>query len=177
VKRPSCRDACAQALHRSATSAPASAHQQLGESPDRRGSWTSVAEGNCVVERRGGEQPDAKSQPINKTKLNPIRPDTTASLLVKDEAPDRKPIREGQGDFGSPRCFPAGAAQGRCRVVGDGTVGSWGDVKRGTRPGKGGGVHLRERSEEPQPGGVRVLVVVKKRGNARGAKGDRKVEA
>ena len=28
----------------------------------------SVAEGNCVVERRGGEQPEAKDQSINKDK-------------------------------------------------------------------------------------------------------------
>ena len=124
-------------------SAPASAHQQLGGSPDRRESWTSVAEGNCVVERRGGEQPEANNQSISKTMLNSIRPDTTASPLAKDEARDRKPTREGQGNFGSPRCYPASASQGVCRVIGDGMEGSWSDVKWGTRPGKGGEVHLR----------------------------------
>jgi hypothetical protein len=43
-------------------------------------------EGNCVVERRGGEQPEAKVQSINKTMMNSIRPDALASLLLKGEA-------------------------------------------------------------------------------------------
>ena len=113
------------------------------EVPTGGKSWTSVAEGNCVVERRGGEQPEANNQSISKTMLNSIRPDTTVSPLAKDEARDRKPTREGQGNFGSPRCYPASASQGVCRVIGDGMEGSWSDVKWGTRPGKGGEVHLR----------------------------------
>jgi hypothetical protein len=46
----------------------------------------SVAEGNCVVERRGGEQPEAKDQSINKTMLNSIRPDALASRQMYGEA-------------------------------------------------------------------------------------------
>ena len=42
---------------RSGPSAPESVHQQRGESPRRTEHWLSVAEGNCVVERWGGEQP------------------------------------------------------------------------------------------------------------------------
>src|SRR6266481_1167506 len=76
-------------------SAPESAHQQWGESPHRTEHWLSVVEGNCVVERRGGEQPEANCQSINKTMLNTIRPDALASLLGKGEAQNRKPTREG----------------------------------------------------------------------------------
>jgi hypothetical protein len=42
--------------------APESAHQQRGESPRRTEHWLSVAEGNCVVERRGGGQLEANNQ-------------------------------------------------------------------------------------------------------------------
>src|SRR5271165_1878927 len=38
--------------------APESAHQQWGGSPHRTEHWLSVVEGNCVVERRGGRQPE-----------------------------------------------------------------------------------------------------------------------
>ena len=56
----------------------------------------SVAEGNCVVERRGGEQPEANDQSINKTMMNSIRPDALASLLLKGEAENG--IRPGKGE-------------------------------------------------------------------------------
>ena len=62
-------------------------------------------------------------------------------------------------------------------MVGDRMVGSWSEVKWGTRSGRGSGVHPRERGEEPRPEGVRVLIVAKKSRNGDGAKGDRKVEA
>ena len=51
-----------------------------------RSTGLSVAEGNCVVERRGGEQPEAKDQSINKTMMNSIRPDALASLHQNGEA-------------------------------------------------------------------------------------------
>jgi hypothetical protein len=62
-------------------------------------------------------------------------------------------------------------------MIGDRMVGSWSEVKWGTRSGQGGGVHVLRRSEEPRPEGVRVLVGAKKSRNGDGAKGDRKVEA
>jgi hypothetical protein len=62
-------------------------------------------------------------------------------------------------------------------MVGDRMVRRWGEVKWGTRSGKGGGVHGCSRPEEPRPEGVRVLVVARKSRNGDGAKGDRKVEA
>ena len=80
--------------------APESAHQQWGESPHRTEHWLSVVEGNCVAERRGGEQPETNCQSINKTMLNTIRPDALASLRRMSEAQNRTPTREGQGNFG-----------------------------------------------------------------------------
>jgi hypothetical protein len=65
------------------------------KSPSDRSTGLFVAEGNCVVERRGWEQPEAKDQSINKTMLNSIRPDALASLHLKGEA--RNGIRPGKG--------------------------------------------------------------------------------
>ena len=55
-------------------------------------------------------------------------------------------------------------------------VGSWSDMNQGSRFGKGTAFMTGRRSEEPYPKGDRAFVVAKKRGNARGAKGSRKVE-
>jgi hypothetical protein len=77
-------------------SAPESAHQQWGGSPHRTEHWLSVAEGNCVAERRGGEQPEANDQSIIKKMMNSIRPDALASLLAKGEAQNGK--RPGKGE-------------------------------------------------------------------------------
>jgi hypothetical protein len=56
----------------------------------------SVAEGNCVAERRGGEQPEANDQSIINKMMNSIRPDALASLLGKGEA--RNGSRPGKGE-------------------------------------------------------------------------------
>ena len=56
----------------------------------------SVAEGNCVAERRGGEQPEANNQSIINKMMNSIRPDALASLLSKGEA--RNGSRPGKGE-------------------------------------------------------------------------------
>ena len=75
--------------------APESAHQQRGESPCRTEHWLSVAEGNCVAERRGGEQPEANNQSIINKMMNSIRPDALASLLGYGEAQDgSRPVGE-----------------------------------------------------------------------------------
>lgn len=63
------------------------------------------------------------------------------------------------------------------RWVGDRMAGSWSDMNQGSRPGKGTAFMAEKRPEELCPGGDRASIVVKKRGNARGAKGGRKVEA
>ena len=64
----------------------------------------SVAEGNCVVERRGGEQPEAKDQSIIKTMMNSIRPDALASLLENGEA--KNGTRPVKGEPEEPRLIP-----------------------------------------------------------------------
>ena len=50
-------------------------------------------------------------------------------------------------------------------------------MNQGSRFGKGTVFMASRGSEEPCPKGDRASVVAKKRGNARGAKGGRKVEA
>ena len=62
-------------------------------------------------------------------------------------------------------------------VGGDRMVGSWSDMNQGSRTGKGTALKVCSRPEELYPGGDRASVVAKKRSNARGAKGGRKVEA
>jgi hypothetical protein len=62
-------------------------------------------------------------------------------------------------------------------VGGDRMVGSWSDMNQGSRFGKGTAFMTGRGSEEPCPKGDRAFVVARKRGNARGAKGGRKVEA
>ena len=55
-------------------------------------------------------------------------------------------------------------------------VGSWSDMNQGSRSGKERRSWLQVEPEEPCPEGDRASVVAQKRGNARGAKGGRKVE-
>ena len=62
-------------------------------------------------------------------------------------------------------------------VGGDRMVGSWSDMNQGSRSGKERRSWLQVEPEEPRPEGDRASVVAQKRGNARGAKGGRKVEA
>ena len=66
---------------------------------------------------------------------------------------------------------------GMHRVVGDRMVRSWSDMNQGSRTGKGTAFMVCRRPEELCPGGDRASIVAKKRGNARGVKGGRKVEA
>ena len=67
--------------------------------------------------------------------------------------------------------------EGVHRVGGDRMAGSWSDINQGSLFGKGMDFMDREETEEPCPKGDRAFVRAKKRGNARGAKGGRKVEA
>ena len=159
-------------------SAPESAHQQWGGSPHRTEHWMSVAEGNCVAERRGGEQPEANDQSIIKKMMNSIRPDALASLLVKGEAQNGSRPGKGTAATSRPDLRQAvSVGTGVHGVGGDRMVGSWSDMNQGSRIGKGTAFMTGRGSEEPCPKGDRAFVVAKKRGNARGAKGGRKVEA
>jgi len=65
-------------------SAPVKVENKRGASPRREEVWLLVAEGNCVVARRGGEQPEANDSSV--TQVNSIRPVALASLLGKGEA-------------------------------------------------------------------------------------------
>jgi len=62
-------------------------------------------------------------------------------------------------------------------VGGDRMVRSWSDMNQGSRSGKERRSWLQVEPEEPRPEGDRACVVAQKRGNARGAKAGRKVEA
>ena len=117
-------------------------------------------------------------QSINKAMLNTIRPDALASLRRVSEAQNRTPTRQGQGNFGDLSSGETvSAGEGKHGVGGDRMAGSWSDMNQGSRFGKGTAFMTDERSEEPCPKGDRAFVRAKKRGNARGAKGGRKVEA
>ena len=61
-------------------------------------------------------------------------------------------------------------------VGGDRMAGSWSDMNQGSEPGEGTAFKAESGSEELCPGADRAFIVAKKRGNARGAKGGRKVE-
>jgi hypothetical protein len=134
-------------------SAPESAHQQRGESPRRTEHWLSVAEGNCVVERRGGGQPEANNQSIIKKMMNSIRPDALASLLGKGEAQNGS--RPGKGDR-QLRDLTCGetvsAGTGVHGVGGDRMVGSWSDMNQGSRTGQGAAFMAARRARRTVPG-------------------------
>ena len=129
-------------------------------------------------ERKGGEQPEANDQSINKTMLNSIRPRCIGAPAPVWRSQERKPSREGRAAIARPIPGENREQQiGMHRVVGDRMVRSWSDMNQGSRTGKGTLFMDRGRPEELYPGGDRASVVAKKRGNARGAKGGRKVEA
>jgi hypothetical protein len=78
--------------------------KQWGGSPHRTEHWLSVAEGNCVVERRGGKQPEANDQSIIKEMMNSIRPNALASLLGKGEAQNGSLPGKGRGQLRDLTC-------------------------------------------------------------------------
>ena len=118
-----------------------------------------AAEGNCVVVRRGGEQPEADLR--SQTRVNPIRFTTAASLLASGEA-----CRTSGNRF-----LPHPSFTGEKRAVVDGWGENAGKVSCGRVeicPGR----NSRERSRAE----VRAVIVAMKRGNACGARDGRKVE-
>jgi len=118
-----------------------------------------AAGGNCVVERRGGEQPEADLR--SQTKVNPIRFTTAASLLGNGEA----------CRMSGNRFLLHPSLRREKRDVVDGWGENAGKVSCGSVescPGR----NPRERNRAA----VRAAIVVMKRGNSRGAKGGRKVE-
>jgi len=139
--------------------------------------WLSVAESNCVVERRGGEQLEANSQSITNKMMNSIRPYALASLLGNGEAGDRTLTLEGMAT--PTTCTAARAVNavttGVHGVVGDGMDGSYCDVNQGSPAGVRKVFMIGISGPKSLPEGDRASIVVKKRGNSRGAKGGRKL--
>lgn len=80
-----------------AARAPVKAIEQSGESPDQSIRYRSVAEGNCVFNRKGGEQLEAKEQSV--TQVNLIRPSLSGSgranrePLISRDNPDEAQLR------------------------------------------------------------------------------------
>ena len=110
--------------------------------------------------------------------MNSIRPDALASLLLNSEAKNGNRPVKGERKFRDLSLASTVSSRiGMHGVVGDRMVGSWRDMNQGSRTGKGTAFMICGRPEELCPGGDRASVVAKKRGNARGAKGGRKVEA
>src|SRR5208282_1258970 len=120
--------------------------------------WLSVAEGNCVAERRGGEQPEANNQSIIKKMMNSIRPDALASLLGKGEAQNGSRPGKGQWQFRDLDCGEHSERRtGVHGVGGDRMVGSWSDMNQGSLFGKGTAFMTGRGSEEPYPKGDRAF--------------------
>jgi hypothetical protein len=110
--------------------------------------------------------------------LNSIRPDAMASLLRCGEAKNGNRPVKGERKFRDLSLESTVSSRiGMHGVIGDRMVGSWSNMNQGSRTGKGTAFMVCGRPEELYPGGDRASVVAKKRGNARGAKGGRKVEA
>jgi len=65
------------------SSAPVKVIELSGESPDRGIRYRPVANGNCVFNRKCGEQPTANEQSV--TLVNSIRPNLSGSLLETGE--------------------------------------------------------------------------------------------
>ena len=118
-----------------------------------------AAGGNCVVVRRGGEQPEA--DPRSQTQVNPIRHAIAASLLGSGEACRMSGDRSGRHSSSAVRNGLLGVAGVRTR--GRFHDGPLRPVRAGSRASGAGA-------------GVRAVIVARKRGNACGAKGGRKVE-
>ena len=111
--------------------------------------------------------------------MNSIRPDALASLLLSGEAQNGIRPEKGERQIRD-LCSGERSEQreiGMHGVIGDRTVGSWSEMNQGSRAGEERRSWPQVGPEEPCPEGDRASVVAKKRGNARGAKGGRKVEA
>ena len=88
----------------------------------------------------------------------------------------RRPVKGKATSATSSSGETVSAGEGMYGVGGDRMAGSWSDMNQGSLFGKGTAFMTGRGSEEPYPKGDRAFVRAKKRGNARGAKGGRKVE-
>ena len=67
-------------------SAPVKAIEQSGGSPDQSIRYHSVVEGNCVFNRKGGEQPETNEQSVAKANLILAKP--VGERASKSRTPD-----------------------------------------------------------------------------------------
>jgi hypothetical protein len=149
-------------------------------------------EGYCAVATRGGELPEVNNPSVTTwhetmTQSEPDSAMPTGEPASAERSPDHDPRRTDSLDL---RCGVRFSGQRprterereRAQMTWPGRQGGWGQKgwkcgrdKQGDPPGS-------ERSSWPNGpknclAGVRASIVAKKRGNARGAKGCRKVEA
>jgi len=111
--------------------------------------------------------------------LKPIRPTTLTSLREQDEVENRSRSAKLRGNLVTSWGGETVSTSGReLQVFGGRMAGRHCEVNQGSRSGNSDEVHgLVIRSEESCPEGDRAFVGATKRGNARGAKGGRDVEA
>ena len=128
----------------------------------KRSALRLAAGGNCVVARRGGEQPEADSQSTTEvpTSVNSIRPAIPASLLAKGEA------LGGRKSVSLFRPHPASRGEDR------GVEGEW---RWNVRKGSWLRIESRRGGRREPPCGSQSIHSSDEAGNDRGAKGCRKV--
>ena len=151
---------------------------QGGESPLQVNLHRPVADRNCVVARRGGEQWKANGVVRSDSKLD-------SAMLTGEPARERRSPDLCEQEAHDAEKVGVKAIMGGSWVVGDGRL--WRDgTREARRPARRKrekgfqGTALREEQNGPRGrahrAGVRALVVAMKPGNAGGAKGCRKVE-
>jgi len=110
--------------------------------------------------------------------MNSIRPHALASLHLNGEAKNgNRPVKGERTIRDLSLESTVSSRIGVRGVIGDRMVRSWSAMNQGSRAGKERRSWPLRGPEEPCPEGDRASVVARKRGNARGAKGGRKVEA
>jgi len=102
---------------------------------------------------------------------------TSTNLLASGEVSPFRLLAVNECFRGSPAAPFSSAADEVHGVVEDGMVGKWCELSRESPAGAEPEFMTHDGSEEPGHGAVRAPIVVSKRGNARGAKGSRKMEA
>jgi hypothetical protein len=146
----------------------------------RRLRFDPVADRNCVAARRGGEHRKANVRSV--TQVNSIRPIVVASLQAKGEAdvPQSSQQRDGNGravsvaDVGSKTQTHGFRHDGGCLE----TERREGSIHEAKRPAGNQTAFIVLRVDaKSRPAGVRAFIVATKRGNARGAKGRRKMDS
>ena len=102
---------------------------------------------------------------------------TTTNLRANGEVSRDRRLADKEHSLGSKAAFDSSAAGEWHGVVEDGTVGKWCALSRESPAGAEPAFMAREGPKNRRRRAVRAPIVAPKRGNARGAKGRRKMEA